>query len=97
MELYPTPAATHLNAKAQPANHAQMREAAEKFETFFIAQFINLMKPENTDEQFNGGNGERMFKFELNNELAKNMVQSGGFGIADSVYASLLKQQEGRE
>ena len=76
------------------------RKAAEQFESFYIAQFIGLMKPENADadqqNQFSGGAGERMFKQELNNELAKSITKNGGFGIADSVYSALMKQQEGR-
>jgi flagellar protein FlgJ len=77
-----------------PSAEVKAREAAEKFESFYIAQFISLMKPENTDAEFNGGTGERMFRQELNNELAKSITKGGGFGIADTVYRALMQQQE---
>ena len=45
-------------------------------------------------EPFGGGQGEAMWKGMLVEEYAKEMVASGGIGIADEVRAELLRAQE---
>lgn len=93
MDITPSLQAQAARSTPAPAE-VRAKKAAQDFEAFYISQFISLMKPENTDTEFNGGTGERMFKQELNNEIAKSITKSGGFGIAESVYSALLQQQE---
>jgi Rod binding domain-containing protein len=76
------------------ADKAKMRAKAQDFEAFYITQFVELISPDNKSSVMNGGAGEEMFRHNLNEELGKNIAQHGGFGIADKVYAELLKAQE---
>lgn len=76
------------------ADKAKMREKAQDFESFYITQFVELITPDNKSSIMNGGAGEEMFRHNLNEELGKNIAQHGGFGVADKVYAELLKAQE---
>jgi Rod binding domain-containing protein len=71
----------------------KMAGKAKEFEAFYVYQFLELMAPKE-QAQFGGGMGEEMFRHQLNEEIAKNMTQAGGFGIADTVYNELLHQQQ---
>ncbi len=74
---------------------AEARKAAEEFEAFFLAQFIDRMFADlPTDGTFGGGQGEKIFRSLLSQEYGKVMARTGGVGIADSVYREILKHQE---
>ena len=83
------PSAEHVS----DADKAKLRERAKEFESFFIYQSMELMKPA-IDSEFSGGYAEDMFRHTLNEQMADNVTQSGGFGIADTIYKELLKNQE---
>lgn len=87
----PLPAADHVSDE----DKAKLRQKAKEFEAFFIYQSMELMKSE-IDSEFSGGYGEDMFRHTLNEEMAKNVTEAGGIGIADTIYAELLKNQENR-
>jgi peptidoglycan hydrolase FlgJ len=89
-----TPAAT--KPTITPQQQAKMRAAATDFEAYYITQFLGLMKSKNEATVFNGGTGEDLFRQELNNEMGKHLAKTGGFGIADKIYAELVKQQEAK-
>ncbi len=73
----------------------EARKAAEDFEAFFLAQFIDRMFQDlPTDGMFGGGQGEKVFRSLLSQEYGKVMARTGGVGIADSVYREILKHQE---
>ncbi len=73
----------------------EARKAAEDFEAFFLAQFIDRMFQDlPTDGMFGGGHGEKVFRSLLSQEYGRVMARTGGVGIADSVYREILKQQE---
>ena len=77
------------------ARKAQMREVSEDFEAVFLTQLFALMEPEESEDNlFGGGFSEQMFKDELHAEMGKQVAKSGGVGIADSIYAQMLKYQE---
>ncbi len=81
-----------VGAKNTPA---EARKAAEEFEAFFLAQFIDRMFADlPTDGKFGGGRGEKLFRSLLSQEYGKAMASNGGVGIADSVYREILKSQE---
>ena len=75
---------------------AEARKAAEEFEAFFLAQFIDRMFQDlPTHGMFGGGQGEKVFRSLLSQEYGKVMARAGGgVGIADSVYREILKYQE---
>ena len=81
-----------LGAKSTPA---EARKAAEEFEAFFLAQFVDRMFADlPTDGMFGGGHAEKVFRSVLAQEYGKVMARAGGFGMADSVYREILKHQE---
>lgn len=74
---------------------AKLKTKSKEFESFFIYQTIELMKP-TTDNAFSGGQGEEMFRHTLNEHMASAITDAGGFGISGVIYKELLQQQEQR-
>lgn len=96
--LFNTQAAQQKTATASlvsEADKTKLKDKAKEFESFFIYQVVELMKPD-TDSEFDGGVGEDMFRHNLNEKIAESVTNSGGIGLTDTVYKQLLKQQEMR-
>ncbi len=83
------------NALVSTEEKAKLREKSKEFESFFVYQMMELMKP-TIESEFDGGYGEETFRHTLNEHMAKSVVNAGGFGIADTVYTELVKHQEAR-
>lgn len=75
------------------AEKQKMLAKAKEFESFYLYQVLELMTPK-TESEFDGGVGEEMFRHNLNEQMAKNISNAGGMGIADAVYGELVKHQE---
>lgn len=76
------------------AQKAKFKEKSKDFESFFIYQTIELMKPDGVKSEFSGGEGEEMFRHNLNEQIARNITNAGGIGIGSMVYKQLLQHQE---
>jgi Rod binding domain-containing protein len=48
------------------------------------------------DGPFGGGGAAGVWRSFLSDEYAKSFAKAGGIGLADSVYRSLIAQQEAR-
>jgi len=84
----------NLGSTLSPEVKAKLKAKAEDFEAFYIYQFLDLTTPKNDKSVFGGGEGERMFRHQLNEEVGKGISRAGGFGLASNVYTELLRQQE---
>jgi flagellar protein FlgJ len=79
------------------AGVTKAREAAEKFEAFFLYSALQQMQP--VDKQgglLNDNNAVRTFNQFLHENMANEIAKSGGIGVADMVEKELLKFQEDR-
>jgi Rod binding domain-containing protein len=98
----PTITASTVAAPAQaeaqhgPTKNDATRAAAQEFEAFFLAQVLDQMFAgiRSSDGPFGGGSTEGVYRQMLNAEFAKHLSQSGGIGVADSVYREMLRLQE---
>lgn len=73
---------------------ASARAAAEEFEAVFAAQMMQPMfESISTDGPFGGGQGEKMFRSMMIQEIGKGIAKSGGIGIADAIYGEMLRMQ----
>lgn len=78
-----------------PGTPDRARAAAEKFEAFFLTQFVDLMMLSlPTDGMFGGGYSEKIFRSMLSEQYAAQLGGAGGFGLADQVQREILKMQE---
>lgn len=78
-------------APPQPDRDAPVREAAEAFETTFLAEMLNLTGVNATPKGFGGGAGEDAFGSFLTGEYARLIVERGGIGLAERIF-EILKQ-----
>ncbi|MBE7213514.1 MAG: rod-binding protein [Gluconacetobacter diazotrophicus] len=96
----PAPGTDRTQAPAVGAGERDPKtwKAAQDFEAMAIGQMLQPMfdtvKPENG--QFGGGAGEASFRPMLVTEMAKAMERHGGIGLADSIYAQMMRLQENK-
>jgi flagellar protein FlgJ len=91
-------AAALQNTSSKNPDLNKVREAAQKFEAFFISQMMEHMTAGlETNPLFGGGHGEEMWKSMLNQEYGKEIAKSNRLGITDQVMNSMLKMQEQRD
>ena len=71
-------------------------KAAQDFEAMAIGQFLQPMfsTVDTSQGLFGGGAGEQTFRPMLITEMAKEIEQRGGIGLAAPVYDQMLKMQE---
>ena len=78
-----------------PPGPDRPRAAAEKFEAFFLTQFVDLMMQSlPSDGMFGGGPSEKIFRSMLAEQYANQLSAAGGFGLADQVQREILRLQE---
>jgi flagellar protein FlgJ len=86
-----------LGATLSPAIKAKAHVAAQNFEAVFLnTMFQQMQTGIDGDGPFGGSGATKVWRSLLTDEYAKSFAKSGGIGIADHVYRSLLAQQEGR-
>ncbi len=79
---------------AELAKRGQIRETAEKFEASFLSVMLQPMfEGVDPNDPFGGGAGEQMFRSVMTEAMGKQMVKSGGVGVADVVQREMLKLQ----
>lgn len=99
--LMPTITASQVqqNRAITPPQPGTTREQAHKaaldFESVYLAQMLQPMfSTVDVDDTFGGGNAEETWRGMLVEEYAKQIVKTGGIGIASSVEREMLKLQE---
>ncbi len=79
---------------ATPADR-KAREAAESFESFFLAQVLETMFAGiHSDGPFGGGAAEGQWRSLLHEQYANAIAKAGGIGIADQIYRQIIQLQE---
>jgi flagellar protein FlgJ len=73
---------------------AQIREAAEMFESYFINMMFKNMRSVNFDADgfIPRGNAERIFTDMLDEIMSDKAASQGGVGLADMLYAQMTRQ-----
>lgn len=72
-----------------------LRQAAEKIEAGFLAEFLKSSGFGQTSPSFGGGIGEDQFASFMRQAQADAMVRSGGIGLVEPIYQSLKDRQHG--
>jgi Rod binding domain-containing protein len=71
-----------------------LRAVAEKLEASFLAEMLKSAGLGKTEGPFSGGEGEDQFASFLVDEQAKQLVASGGLGLAESIFNSLKETRD---
>lgn len=78
----------------EDAQMDKIKDAAEEFESVFLAQMLSHMfSGIEVDPMFGGGKGEEMFKGMIVEEYGKHLSATGGIGITEQVQAKLIEMQ----
>ncbi len=103
LPLMPQPVIPGVAEAARPAatgkSAQQIRDAAHdqamEFESVFLTTFVQQMfSGIETDGPFGGGQSEEIYRSMMAEEYATTIARAGGVGIADHVYAEILKSQQ---
>lgn len=78
----------------EQAKRAGIAKASKDFEASFLSVMLGEMfKDVNQSGPFTGGAGEDAFKSFMSDAMAKQVVRSGGVGLAATVQKEMLKLQ----
>ena len=81
--------------KVSPQAQAKAKQVAQDFEAVFLnSMFQHMFTGVGSEGPLGGGVGVGVWRSFLTDEYAKSFARSGGIGIADHVYRSLIAQQE---
>lgn len=72
---------------------AQLRDAAQRLESTFLAEMLKSAGLGETSDSFGGGIGEEQFASFLRAEQAKLMVDKGGIGLSETLYQALKARE----
>lgn len=78
-----------------PSRHDQLMAKAEELEATFLAEMLAHSGLGEMQSAFGGGPGEAQFASFLRQEQARLMVQSGGMGLAELIFNSMMEAENG--
>ena len=81
--------------KISAAGKAKARATSQDFEAVFLnSMFQHMFAGVDGEGPFGGQGATGVWRSVLTDQYAKSIAKSGGIGIADQVYRSLIAQQE---
>jgi Rod binding domain-containing protein len=86
---------TTAPGKLKASGPAKARAAARDFEAVFLnSMFQHMFTGISGDGPFGGSGAVGVWRSMLTDEYSKSFAKSGGIGIADQVYRTLMAHQE---
>jgi Rod binding domain-containing protein len=83
------------HGKLMSTKQTKARSAAQDFEAVFLnSMFQHMFTGISGDGPFGGSGAVGVWRSMLTDEYAKSFAKSGGIGIADQVYRTLIARQE---
>ncbi|AXK79177.1 flagellar rod assembly protein FlgJ [Pseudolabrys taiwanensis] len=87
--------ATKAPGKLSANTEAKARSKAQDFEAMFLnSMFQHMFTGLNGDGPMGGQGATGVWRSMLTDQFARTIAKSGGIGIADQVYRSLIAHQE---
>ena len=96
MTMIPTLPPPHFQ-NPPTADNVAMREAAENLEATFLSEMLKSAGFGAQKGSFGGGVGEDQFASFLRDAQAKEMVKSGGIGLAESLFEAMKARYDATE
>ena len=86
----------HISTPAdlQTQQNSKLRDAANSLEASFLAEMLKAAGLSKTRDTFGGGAGEEHFASFLAEAHAKTLVESGGIGLAESIFNALKEKYD---
>ena len=63
------------------SNHDEVMSVAKKFEALMLHSMLKSMRATIVENELTGSDGQDMYRDMMDQEIAKNISESGGFGI----------------
>ncbi|MEJ6393042.1 rod-binding protein [Gymnodinialimonas sp. 2305UL16-5] len=89
--------APQVSAPADTDPHARLRQVATELEATFLAEMLKHAGFGEARESFGGGIGEDQIASMMRTQHAQAIARSGGLGLADSIFQSLLAREEANQ
>jgi flagellar protein FlgJ len=88
-----------ITTSLPPAQVQKAWDAAQKFESMTIGEFLTPMFDtiDLSKSAFGGGEAEAAWKPMLIDAMAKEITKTGGLGLAQPVFAQMIHMQEAKE
>lgn len=85
------------SAPAPPPSRANpaLYDVARAMDVQFLSEMLKHAGMGEARDAFGGGAGEAQFASLLRDEQARAYVETGGIGLAESIYSALLARAEG--
>lgn len=93
MEISAPPIMPHVN---RPTG-GDLRKAAQEVEVQFLTEMFKIAGLGKPPEAFGGGIGEGQFSSFLAEQQARQVVESGGIGLAETIFKSLTEKADARD
>ena len=91
----PQPSAQPAEQGLSPGRAAELRRAAQDMEAAFLSEMLRHSGLGAARESFGGGVGEDQFSSLLRTEHARALAESGGIGLAESLFNALAAREGG--
>lgn len=82
----------NANPSASEEVDERIMEKAREFETVFVAQMLKYSGMDKAISQESGFGGDA-FSGMMLEQYARNIIDNGGFGLAEQIYSQLREQQ----
>ncbi len=86
-----------LPISPQTSRNEPLRAVAEKLEAQFLSEMLKSARLDAAPSPFGGGAGEDQFASFLRQAQAEKMAETGGIGLAETIFQSLVKRSEAGE
>ncbi len=93
ISLAPPPAPTAKAATLPPDRLQALRGAARDLEASFLAEMLKQSGVARPPTTANGGPGEEAFASFLSDAYAQKLAETGGLGLAEHIFHSLVARE----
>lgn len=90
------PQMTLPTVAARTPDRSQLLEKAKEIEEVFLSEMLAHAGLDESSEEFGGGMAEDQLSSFLRNAQVKQIVESGGLGLAQTIFEALVKREQTR-
>jgi len=90
MEIHPVQPIGPPVSPSPESRESQLMAVAQSLEAAFLSEMLKSAGVGETPQDFGGGAGEDQFASFMRDEQAKQMVQAGGIGLAQSMFDAMI-------
>ena len=80
--------------QGHPTQTEKLRALSIDLETTFLTEMLKYSGLGESQSKFNGGIGEEQFSSMRLQETAKQITRSGGIGLAENIFQSLIAREK---